>query len=151
MERDSRIIDILRIFQDINVYFRKEIYNIGNSFSFTIPQLKIIALLAETNIQRVSDLSAGSALSESTVSGIVDRLVKQKAIIRKRSSKDRRVVNLYLSDKSRAEYEKFSKMKDDFFIKSFKGIGDSEISIIIEGLTILQKNILARNDENMGQ
>lgn len=148
MERDKKILDILNKFQDINVYFRKEIYRIGNSFSFTIPQLKIIALLAENKSLRVSDLSAGSALSESTVSGIVDRLVKQKAVIRKRSSKDRRVVNLYLSDKSRTEYEKFRKLKEDFFIKSFAGIQNSDISIIIDGLTILRESILGKNNEN---
>ena len=142
MKRDMKIIEILKNFQDINVFLRRGIYSIGDSFSFTIPQLKIIALLAEKNGLRVSDLSVGSSLSESTVSGIVDRLVKQKTIIRKRSKDDRRVINLYLSEESRTEYEKFNKKKGDFFVNLFQGIDDSEINKVFEGLTILQKKVL---------
>ena len=146
MERNNKIFEILKKFQIINVNLRKEIYKIAASFSFTIPQLKIIALLAEKNGLRVSDLSVASALSESTVSGIVDRLVKMKSITRKRSLEDRRVVNLYLADESRTEYEKFRKMKDDAFAGYFEGLEDSEIKKIIDGLTILQKRIFIKRE-----
>ena len=142
MERDIEILKILKGFQEINIYLRKEIYEIAGSFSYTIPQLKIIALLAVKDGLRVSDLSIGSSLSESTVSGIVDRLVKHKAIIRKRSKKDRRVINLFLSKESKTEYEQFTKKKDDFFAAHFKDLSASQINKILEGLSILQERII---------
>lgn len=147
MDREKKIAVIIKRFQDINVYLRKEIYSLGESFRYTIPQLKIIALLAQKDGQRVSDLSVGSALSESTVSGIVDRLVKQKTIIRKRSREDRRVVHLFLSDEGRDEYEKFNSMKNEFFKNSFTDICDTEINQIIEGVSLLHEKILIKKEQ----
>lgn len=64
---------------------------------YTMPQLKVMLSLFTHGPYRVGDLASTLGVSTPTVTGIIDRLVKQGAVNRDHSIEDRRVVTCTLS------------------------------------------------------
>jgi len=65
----------------------------------TGPQFGFLRLLQESRSARISELAAATGVGASSISGIVTRLEKLGLIHRKRSSEDRRVVDVYITSK----------------------------------------------------
>jgi MarR family transcriptional regulator, organic hydroperoxide resistance regulator len=84
-------------------------------------------------------LSEKLGLSNSTVSGIIDRLEKQKMVIRTRSKEDKRVVYVSLTNKFQEMHHNFQGIAE----KNIQAIIDrgtqEEIDKIIDALNILKK------------
>jgi len=96
---------------------------------FTLPQLSVISILEKHGEQKVSELSLKMRLSDSTVSGILDRLEQKDIIKRERTKDDRRVVKKFCKD--------FRRKKEKYFTQLLKNLSEQEIKDIIKGLEIL--------------
>ena len=86
--------DIRRLFQVVNEQSKKAQQETG----LTGPQLWAIKIIGELSPVRVSDLAAKMYLHAATVVGILNRLELQGLIKRMRTSEDRRVVKIELTD-----------------------------------------------------
>lgn len=110
-----------------------------NEMNLTGPQGMMMGILSHDGEMKISDLSEKIGLSNSTVSGIIDRLEKQGLVERTRSNEDRRVVYVNIS----AEFKKNSKANFCKIEKTFEDImkkaTDEEISAILKGLDTLEK------------
>jgi DNA-binding MarR family transcriptional regulator len=134
-EKTAAIMLFFDISHKVKSIMRKNFEEMG----ITMPQGMVIGLLHKNNEMTVSEISTEMGLSNSTVSGILDRLEKNNYIIRKRSNKDKRIVNIMLSS------EFIKKHKD--FHKNFKSVFESimdkspkeETKKILEGLDSLKK------------
>lgn len=107
--------------------------------NLTAPQGMIMGILSHRGEMKVSDISKVINLSNSTVSGILDRLEKMGYVQRKRSEKDRRVVYISITP----EFSKLAKERSVRIEKNMEKVvekaSDEELDKIIEGLTILDK------------
>lgn len=65
----------------------------------TVPQQMLVMELSRNDGLSLKDLSGRMGLSHSTVSGIVDRLERQRIVRRETDAGDRRVTRIYLSEK----------------------------------------------------
>jgi DNA-binding MarR family transcriptional regulator len=99
----------------------------------------LIGILIHHGKMNVSEIGLKLGLSNSTVSGILDRLEKQNMVERSRSESDRRVVYVNLT-------ESFREVTQDRFKEVEKGIEEKinranpeELDKIIEGLITLKK------------
>jgi len=106
---------------------------------FTFPQLSVISILSKSGEQKVSDISEKMGLSDSTVSGILDRLEQKEIVERKRDKDDRRVVKIYLSKESQKIYQEFHRKREEYFTHLLKELSEQEINDIIKGLEILNR------------
>jgi MarR family transcriptional regulator, organic hydroperoxide resistance regulator len=86
--------DIRRVFQVVNEQSKKAKRETG----LTGPQLWAIKMIGDLSPVRVSDLAARMYLHPATVVGILNRLELQGLIKRMRTSEDRRVVKIELTD-----------------------------------------------------
>lgn len=68
----------------------------------TATQLNVLKLLEEIGTLSLSELSKRLAAQNSTVTGIVDRMVQAELVAREQSAEDRRVWRIRLTDKGRA-------------------------------------------------
>lgn len=98
------------------------------------------------NKQKVSELSEKMGLSDSTVSGILDRLEQRDIIKRERTKDDRRVVKISLTGGSQKLCNDFRQKKEEYFTQLLKRLSEQEIKDIIKGLEIL--NHALANGEN---
>jgi DNA-binding MarR family transcriptional regulator len=93
---------------------------------------------------KVSDISRKLDLSNSTVSGIIDRLVEKKIVERRRSEKDRRIVMISLAE----EYLQPVKRHLIAFAQKMRRVlsttTEEDLDFILEGLeklrTILEES-----------
>src|SRR6267142_1579344 len=65
----------------------------------TGPQLTVVKLLEQIGDLSLSELSERIRAQNSTVTGIIDRMEREGLVRRERSTTDRRVVHIRLSDK----------------------------------------------------
>ena len=110
-----------------------------NEMNLTGPQGMMMGILSHDGEMKISDLSEKIGLSNSTVSGIIDRLEKQGLVERTRSVEDRRVVYVNIS----TDFQKNCKTKflkiEEIFEDKMKKATDEEITIILKGLDTLEK------------
>ena len=137
-ESISKIIDLARNFnKSMKHKFHHSIQDLG----FTFPQLSVISMLEKHGEQKVSELSLKMGLSNSTVSGILDRLEQKDIIKRERTKNDRRVVKISLTGKSQKFCNDFRKKKEEYLTQLLKKLSEQEIEDIIKGLEILNRVI----------
>lgn len=118
-----------------------------NEIKITGPQMMIIGMLLHHHEMKVSDLSEKMGYSNSTVSGILDRLEKNDSIVRIRSIEDRRVVMVKLTEKFRKEAETRFKCLDDYMVGIISKASEEEKDKILIGLEVLEK-VMMNKEEN---
>lgn len=142
-ESISKIINLTRNF---NKSMRHKFHHSIHDSGFTLPQLSVILMLEKHGEQKVSELSLKMGLSDSTVSGILDRLEQKDIIKRERTKDDRRVVKISLTGKSKEFCNDFRRKREEYFTRLLKNLSEQEIKDIIKGLEILNRVLV--NDEH---
>jgi len=93
---ESILHSLRRISRALDVFSRR----LALVHNLTTPQLICLRLLAGDGLTP-SRLAKEAALSQATVTGIVDRLEARGLVARRRDQRDRRRVSLYLTDEGR--------------------------------------------------
>ena len=139
MEEINRSIEVIRLSKEIMSLFRHNMAKLFEDRGITAPQGMLIGVLSKLGKMKISELSDKLSLSNSTVSGILDRLEKQGVVERERSKEDRRVVYVSLCAEFEEMHKDFRKKMDDN-IKSMLNRGTpEEIEKIIEGFETLKR------------
>lgn len=136
---------VLTLLNEINLTINKNLKSKFCSYGFTVPQITVLAVLSQNKKMKISDISKIIQSTNSTVSGIVDRLERQGLIKRVKSEEDRRVVFVELDHKFLDMKEELDKEMAIYLDGIFKNIDEERVSSIISGLESL-KVILLSND-----
>lgn len=91
---DAILRSLRRITRAIDLHSRW----LASNFGLTIPQLVCLRTLATKGALTASELAHAVDLSQATVTGIVDRLVRRDLVTRERSKVDRRRVVVEITD-----------------------------------------------------
>lgn len=141
MEDISRGIAVVKQLKHIMLLIKNSIHQQCREMNLTGPQGMLVGILSHYGRMKISDLSERMGLSNSTVSGIVDRLEKQGIVERLRCKEDRRVVQVNVT----TEYKAEAKNKFEVIEKRLEAImneaTDEEVKTIFDGLEILKKLI----------
>ena len=125
------IIDNLRrVFQAITEYSKTA----ERSTGLTGPQLWAVKILNYSAPLRVSELAQHMYLSSATVVGILDRLEMKGLIIRPRSTEDRRVVDLYLTDEGKRLAAKSPEVAQFMLVKGLEELTDEQFFAVELGM-----------------
>lgn len=139
MSKFESISQIINLNKNVNRSLKHKFHHLIQDSELTFPQLSVISMLEKYGEQKVSELSEKMGLSDSTVSGILDRLEQKGIIKRERTKDDRRVVKISLTGKSKKFCNDFRQKKEEFFTQLLKRLSDQEIKDIIKGLEILYR------------
>jgi len=138
----SEIIDdVRRVFQVVNEQSKKAKRKTG----LTGPQLWTIKTIAELSPVRVSDLARRMYLHPATVVGILNRLELQGLIKRIRTTKDRRVVYVELTDAGNALVIKAPQVAQGLLVAGLEELPLEKLQGIASGLQELV-NILGAQE-----
>ena len=144
MNNDDR--SILTLLKEIRSLIDKNLKSKLNLGNFTMPQTMIIYNLVNNDKMKISDLSEKMGLTNSTVSGIVDRLEDQGVVTRERSIKDRRVVYVELTPENKKKYLDMNANLDRYFHEMLEDLSPEQINNVLDSLGLL-KNALIRYQE----
>ena len=101
----------------------------------TMPQLKVMLILWREGPARMSELASGLGVTLATATGVVDRLVEKRYIVREGLPGDRRVVICRLSEEGQD------------FMKALWMSGRMQIGRILGVMTPEQLKIVAQGTE----
>lgn len=122
--------DLRRIFQAVSDFSRQAERITG----LTGPQLWAVKVIEESKSIRVSDLAKRMYLHPTTVVGILDRLELQGLVVRKRSTTDRRVVDVELTVAGGKLVTNSPDVASSMLVKGLENIADDKLVRIHEGM-----------------
>lgn len=119
--------------------FNKSIRNYFFGCGFTIPQLKVLSILSQNSEMRISDISTEIGFSNSTTSGIIDRLENMGLVERIRQKNDRRVVKVVLTQKSNKYEHDFELMINNYFADLFRNASEEDLKAVAYGFEVFNR------------
>jgi len=130
---------VANLFREVMILFRNSMSKVFGNSGITPPQGMVLGILSRENKLKITELSSKLSLSNSTISGIVDRLEKQGMVERVRSDTDRRVVYVQISPEFKEMHQSFHN-RFEKNIENVMSKGTSEdLEKIFEGLSTLKK------------
>ena len=139
MEEVSKAVKVVQVMKKVMTTIKQRMGNHFKEMNLTGPQGMLMGTLAHHGEMKISELSEKLGLSNSTVSGILDRLESQGLVERTRSKEDRRVVYIKVTDEfrkhSQKHFEEINKLIEQMMDKATP----EELDIILEGMNTLEK------------
>jgi len=137
---------IVENFKYIQHTFKRKMHSHFKNMDLTAPQGMLLFTVHHKGAMKISEISKVMGLSNSTVSGIVDRLEAQDYVVRIRSEKDRRIVNVHISEKMDKKLLSHEDMHGSLMSDALKNASVEEMNQIELGLEILS-NLLRKEKE----
>jgi DNA-binding MarR family transcriptional regulator len=109
-----------RSFHILHEHFKK--------YNLTIPQGQVLRVLNQRGSLSLVEISRELDAKPSSMSGLIDRLVKAGMVIRERDNEDRRVVWITLSDKSKKLFANFPYTQAQYYRTYLEKLSDEEFS-----------------------
>ena len=139
MDTINESIEVARLFQEVMHLFKHNMKKFLGDAGISAPQGMVIGLLSKNKKMKITELSSKLCLSNSTVSGIVDRLEAQEMVVRERSNEDKRVVYVSISPNFEDMHKVFHKKMEKNVENIISQGSPEELHKISEGLTALKK------------
>lgn len=110
-------------------------------YGITPPQWGVLVSLWEQDGLSLSQLAARSFFDGPTMTGIVDRLEHAGLVERRRDSQDRRVINVYLTERGRQLCEVLPPLAEETNREAVVGLTPAEIEQFLRTLRHLIRNL----------
>jgi len=102
-------------------------------FQMTLPQFDVMAALARAESgMTMTELSRKLMVSNGNVTGIIDRLVNDKLVLRQAPAEDRRSFVVRLTPKGAAQFAVVAKAHEEWVNKLLADFGSDETDQLIE-------------------
>jgi DNA-binding MarR family transcriptional regulator len=122
--------NIRRVFQVVNEQSKQ----VERETGLTGPQLWTIKVMAQHSPVQVTQLAKKMYLHPATVGGILDRLEKRGLVMRNRSTIDRRVVEVSLTDEGRQLVDHSPEVASNKITHGLESLEYQELAVIQQGL-----------------
>jgi DNA-binding MarR family transcriptional regulator len=116
----------------------------------TGPQLTVLKMLEGLGDLSLSDLSERIRAQNSTVTGIIDRMEREGLVLRSRSTEDRRVVRIKLTDKGARIARDIAVEPMEIFRSALESLTPAEMSDLLRILTKIARRVQAIVKRDVG-
>ena len=111
-------------------------------FATTLPQFDVMAALARKNTgMTMTELSRFLMVSNGNVTGIIDRLVADKLVLRRAPAEDRRAIIVRLTPKGASQFAQIAKVHEGWVDKLLSDLDSAESEAVIQHLDGLAMRI----------
>jgi DNA-binding MarR family transcriptional regulator len=122
----------LRLFTCKEVIEAEVRRRLRDSFETTLPRFDLMAQLDRArNGMTLGELSQRMMVSNGNVTGLVDRLVEQGLVQRRRSAKDRRAQFVTLTAAGRRFFRTMARANGDWIAEIFADLSDDDIEMLM--------------------
>lgn len=126
---------IQRLVRVLNLFERDQI----KIYGFTTSQCNVLLELKKAESLTMSELSEKMNLNTSTMTRVLDNMVRDGYILRERNEKDRRVVTVRLSETGKEMAEKLGDSVTDYYRKIIEGIPEGQLEQVLQSVSLLQR------------
>src|SRR4051812_11176624 len=117
---------------------------LASQFGLTGPQLTVIKLLETFENLSLSSLSERIRAQNSTVTGIIDRMERESLVRRERSTTDRRVVHIRLSEKGQKLARQIQVEPMEIFRGALQSLSQADLRDLLRIMNKLQRHVRAQ-------
>jgi DNA-binding MarR family transcriptional regulator len=107
----------------------------------TGPQLTVLKMLEGLGDLSLSDLSERIRAQNSTVTGIIDRMEREGLVVRARSTEDRRVVHIKLTDRGAKIASQIAVEPMEIFRTALESLSAGEMRDLLKILTKIARRV----------
>jgi DNA-binding MarR family transcriptional regulator len=107
---------------------------LATTFGLTGPQLVCLRVIVERRSISPGQLAREVALSQATITGIVDRLAARQLVTRARDAPDRRLVSVSATDAGRALVSEAPSPLQDRFVQRLRSLSEEDRNAMRETL-----------------
>lgn len=111
--------------------------------NLTGPQLTVIKMLEGIGDLSLSELSEKIRAQNSTVTGIIDRMEREELVVRTRSTEDRRVVHIKLTEKGKKLAKEIDVEPMEIFRSALESLTATETRDLMKILTKIARRVQA--------
>lgn len=111
-------------------------------FNLTTEEVAILVALIMEDGRRIGDLADLLLRDTTTITRQVESLEKKGCAERRLSSQDRRVVEVWITEKGREFYGRFDPALDELREKTFEGLSEYDLKILTRCLQTIRNNFL---------
>ncbi|TGE32893.1 MarR family transcriptional regulator [Desulfosporosinus sp. Sb-LF] len=147
MENLNESTKIAKLLQEVMLLFKNNMSSVMENTGMTIPQMMVMGILGKEKTLKITELSGKLNLSNSTVSGILDRMEKLGMVERLRSEQDRRVVHVSVAPNFVEMHQIFHKRFEENIALTMDQGTPEELNKIYEGLEVLKRLLRSKEVE----
>jgi DNA-binding MarR family transcriptional regulator len=114
---------------------------LARQVDLTGPQLTVLKMLEGLGDLSLSELSERIRAQNSTVTGIIDRMERESLVVRTRSTEDRRVVKIKLTDKGSKIARAIAVEPMEIFRGALDGLSAGEARELLKILTKIARRV----------
>ena len=138
---DEILITLRRIMRATDLQSQK----LSRQSGLTVPQLLVMQAIEKEGSPSTSALARHIVVSQATVTRIIDRLERGGLVRREKSSKDKRVVNVSLTEEGRAKLSKAPEPLQAEFLREYRKLADWEQQMLKSSLLRIAATMDAEN------
>ncbi|WP_321396140.1 MarR family transcriptional regulator [Emcibacter sp.] len=127
---DDILVSIRRIIRAIDLQSKQLVKTTG----LTAPQLVVMQTLRKEGKLSPSNIARNVALSQATITSILDRLEKAGLVRRTRSEEDRRIVDVCLTEEGRKRLEEAPELLQSGFLRQYRKLESWERQMLVSSL-----------------
>ncbi len=136
-EREHLVDSVLREYSRSVALSDPSRLEIWEDLGLTMSQLRVLLYLNRDPGMTAGRLAERLGVRPSTVTGIVDRLVRHDLVCRRPDSDDRRVVRNLLTPRGSEVMSDISRAGRSFLTNILDRLGDDQLTLVLESLTAL--------------
>jgi MarR family transcriptional regulator, organic hydroperoxide resistance regulator len=120
---------------------RRVTKEVARRVDLTGPQLTVLKMLEGVGDLSLSELSERIRAQNSTVTGIIDRMEREGLVVRARSTEDRRVVNIRLTEKGARIAREIAVEPMEVFRSALESLSAGEMRDLLRILTKIAQRV----------
>ncbi len=141
-------VQIMKDFKAVQCSMKRRMQKYFKELELSVPQGMLLFMVSRHGSIKISDISEKLGLSNSTVSGIVDRLERQGYVERIRTPEDRRIVNVAVTGKIKKRIALHENVFESFLTEALMKISEKELYQVSEGMKILSEILVNNKGED---
>ncbi|HHZ00072.1 MAG TPA: MarR family winged helix-turn-helix transcriptional regulator [Sedimentibacter sp.] len=129
---------LVRLFANI-LDIEEKCLKIGEFADLSITEMHVIDNIGLTSERTMSDTAKAVKVTSGTLTTAIDNLIKKGYVERRRSSEDRRVVKIRLTERGREAYKSHEDFHKDLVTSALEQLNSQEEELLIKVLTNIDK------------
>jgi DNA-binding MarR family transcriptional regulator len=124
-----------RLYQQVSHLFRK------NEFKVTIEQFSVLTLLWYEDGIKQQDIANRLNRDKTTITRVINNMVKQNLVVKVPDKTDRRVYGIYLTHYGKELESQMVNTAGEVYVNMLKGLSDKEIAEVTRILNKIDLNL----------
>ena len=147
LDQKDLVYEILVNLKSVQHNMKSKMHDHFKEMELTAPQGMLLFMVSKHGMLKITEISEKMGLSNSTVSGIVDRLESQGLVERQRSKADRRVVNVVVTNRMKEKLKCHDTILESIMTEALSHADKDQIELVHAGITMLSQLLNRANKE----